>query len=48
MQLCGLGASLDKAESKTRKTRKVLVLGDGACGKTSMLNVLIKQEFPDS
>ncbi|SPO29362.1 probable Rho3 - GTP binding protein [Ustilago trichophora] len=50
MTLCGLLASnSDHNGTKgARLARKVLVLGDGACGKTSMLFVLIKHEFPQA
>ncbi|KAJ3552020.1 hypothetical protein NPX13_g11218 [Xylaria arbuscula] len=39
MPLCGLGGS------KTVQ-RKLVLLGDGACGKTSLLNVFTRGYFP--
>ncbi|KAI0393027.1 putative RHO3 protein [Xylariaceae sp. FL0594] len=39
MPLCGLGGS------KTAQ-RKLVLLGDGACGKTSLLNVFTRGYFP--
>lgn len=52
MTLCGLLPSSSEASSSRarggRISRKVLVLGDGACGKTSLLFVGIKHEFPQA
>ncbi|KAJ1034854.1 hypothetical protein NDA13_001108 [Ustilago tritici] len=53
MTLCGLlGSGAEGGPSSSRRgsrtSRKVLVLGDGACGKTSLLFVLIKHEFPQA
>lgn len=48
MTLCGLLGDDAGPSSSGRISRKVLVLGDGACGKTSLLFVLIKQEFPET
>ncbi|SPO28512.1 probable Rho3 - GTP binding protein [Ustilago trichophora] len=51
MTLCGLLASDGDNISRqngARIARKILVLGDGACGKTSLLFVLIKHEFPQA
>ncbi|CBQ68697.1 Rho3 GTP binding protein [Sporisorium reilianum SRZ2] len=47
--MCGLiRGSCSSTRDAGRVARKVLVLGDGACGKTSLLFVLIKHEFPQS
>lgn len=47
MTLCGLLArSPSSASPLSQLQRKVLVLGDGACGKTSLLFVLIRHHFP--
>lgn len=50
MTLCGLLGNDGEGSSSRggRIARKVLVLGDGACGKTSLLFVLIKHEFPQA
>ncbi|KAJ9474277.1 GTP-binding protein RHO3 [Pseudozyma hubeiensis] len=51
MTLCGLlpsGSDAGAGPSSRGISRKVLVLGDGACGKTSLLFVYIKQEFPQT
>ncbi|KAF6767678.1 Small GTPase superfamily [Kalmanozyma brasiliensis GHG001] len=50
MTLCGLlpGPSAGSSSHQSgRLQRKVLVLGDGASGKTSLLFVLIRHNFPD-
>lgn len=41
MPLCGSGNS-----SKKPIERKIVILGDGACGKTSLLNVFTRGYFP--
>jgi len=50
MTLCGLLPGHSEASSSRSRplSRKVLVVGDGACGKTSLLFVGIKQEFPST
>lgn len=34
------------AQPRDRKKIKCVVLGDGGCGKTSLLTVYVKGEFP--
>ncbi|KAK4057687.1 Rho GTPase [Microbotryomycetes sp. JL221] len=54
MPLCGLGGAATGYDDQatipdgTRRTlqRKVVVCGDGAAGKTSLLNVFVNGEFP--
>ncbi|CDU25396.1 probable Rho3-GTP binding protein [Sporisorium scitamineum] len=48
MTLCGLMGNSSSSRDGGRIVRKVLVLGDGVCGKTSLLFVLIKHEFPQT
>jgi Rho family protein len=48
MGLCGLVGGEEALTGRRTLARKVLVLGDGACGKTSLLFVLIKHEFPQT
>ncbi|CAL9735362.1 GTP-binding protein Rho3p [Monosporozyma servazzii] len=42
--LCGSSSS---TESKKPIERKIVILGDGACGKTSLLNVFTRGYFPE-
>ncbi|GAA5899607.1 uncharacterized protein JCM6883_005272 [Sporobolomyces salmoneus] len=45
------GAGLDEGKSIRSKkplNRKLVVVGDGACGKTSILNVFVSGVFPDT
>ncbi|KAN0061472.1 Rho GTPase [Thecaphora frezii] len=50
MSLCRLSAAFPSLSSsrRSRLSRKVLVLGDGACGKTSLLNVFTRGYFPQA
>ncbi|KAF8327176.1 P-loop containing nucleoside triphosphate hydrolase protein [Cantharellus anzutake] len=48
MAICGLGSSTSSPAPFGRRTiqRKVVIVGDGACGKTSLLNVFLNGFFP--
>ncbi|EPQ31552.1 uncharacterized protein PFL1_00885 [Pseudozyma flocculosa PF-1] len=48
MSFCGLAGGSDGTTSRGRLSRKILVLGDGACGKTSLLNVFTRGYFPQA
>ena len=44
--LCGSSSS-QSSGSKKPVERKIVILGDGACGKTSLLNVFTRGYFPE-
>ncbi|KAL3234419.1 GTP-binding protein RHO3 [Nakaseomyces bracarensis] len=44
--LCGSSGS-QSSSSKRPIERKIVILGDGACGKTSLLNVFTRGYFPE-
>lgn len=47
MPICG-GSSNNKKNRKVNEiiSRKLVVIGDGACGKTSLLSVFTRDYFP--